>query len=102
MTREAFNKKIPPPEVVRGALLLGIAVGQSGMEEVNECPECRAQIDNIKNSIKTAAAQAVAAQRGQPPAEPQRALSPTPLKPAQPKPVQGASAPAPRPSEPGK
>ena len=73
MTQEAFEKRIPPPDVVRGALLLGIAVGSSGMSgpDVRECAECRQQIDTIRKSIAMAAEQQVASAPQRAPGAPQ-------------------------------
>ena len=55
MFQEAFEKNIPPPEVVRSALLLGIAVGGTDMTGTAECPECKAQIQSIRSAILRAA-----------------------------------------------
>lgn len=55
MFQEAFEKNIPPPEVVRSALLLGIAVGGTDMTGTAECPECKSQIQSIRSAILRAA-----------------------------------------------
>jgi hypothetical protein len=89
MTQEAFEKRIPPPEVVRGALLLGIAVGSSDMgrgPDVRECAECRTQIENIRKSIAMAAQQTAAQQQ-------QRSQPQQPHQPSQPQPPQAPQQP---------
>lgn len=107
MTQEAFEKRIPPPDVVRGALLLGIAVGSSDMgrgPDVRECAECRTQIENIRKSITMAAQQAAAQQpsapqtRAQPqpaqqPGAPQARSQPQPPQPPQQPPASKAAPP---------
>ena len=101
MTQEAFEKRIPPPEVVRGALLLGIAVGSSDMgrgPDVRECAECRTQIENIRKSIAMAAQQTAAQQqRSQPQQPPQQ----QPQQPQQQQPPQQPAAPRPAPPQGG-
>lgn len=92
MTQEAFEKRIPPPDVVRGALLLGIAVGSSDMArgpDVRECAECRTQIENIRKSIAMAAQQTAAQQQAQPaqqPAQPRAQPQQSQQQPQQPAP----------------
>ena len=51
MTQESFQKKLPPPDAIRGALLLGIVVGQRSDIVVPACEECRAQIKHLSSTV---------------------------------------------------
>lgn len=52
LTQQAFETKLPPPEAIRGALLLGVAVGELGLEAPT-CEECDAQIAALREKFAT-------------------------------------------------
>jgi hypothetical protein len=52
MTAQAFETRIPPPEAIRGALLLGIVVGQrDDIDDLPTCPACKKQLEQLRDMV---------------------------------------------------
>ena len=51
MTHQAFETKVPPPEAIRAALLLGIVVGELD-SSVPTCESCRLQLEQLRGMMK--------------------------------------------------
>lgn len=65
MTAQAFENRIPPPEAIRGALLLGVVVGQrDDLEELPACTDCKKHLLQLHEMVF-----------GEPPAEAQESAA---------------------------
>lgn len=54
LTQHAFETKLPPPEAIRNALLLGVVVGELGpVLETLTCEECKALLEATREKLLT-------------------------------------------------
>jgi hypothetical protein len=51
LTQQAFETKLPPPEAIRGALLLGVVVGGLSLD-APLCEECRTLITASREKLE--------------------------------------------------
>ena len=52
MTAQAFEHRIPPPEAIRGALLLGVVVGQrDDLGELPVCDDCKKHLAQLHEMV---------------------------------------------------